>query len=203
MPVPSAVVTAWKARAGHRSPSVVNPSAWEKTPPTMVTIHIKPASNNTTPATPTMILILYLLARTGHFGLVKDSSSHGLHDHPQRQHRKQAMKQISRPHFGAQARDLAAEHVRHAVRNSDQPQKPGDDRAYPPPHLPHLPVIKRVSPYLWFPRGPGRPAARSEAAWDGPSPARTRRRPAVGAVPARRGTLERCQPHRAVARFRS
>jgi hypothetical protein len=203
MPVPSAVVTAWKARPGHRSPNVVDPSAWEKTPPTTVTIHIKPASNNTTPATPTMILILYLIARTGHFGPVKDSSSHGLHDHPQRQHRKQAMKQISRPHFGAQARDLAAEHVRHQVHNSDQTDNPGDQGTNPPPHPSHLLVTQWFSLYQWFLHGPLHRAAQSAAAWGGPPPTRTRRHPAVETGPARRGTPERCQPHRAVARFRS
>jgi hypothetical protein len=125
------------------------------------------------------------------------------HDQPQGQHRKQAVEQVSRPHLGAQARDLATEHVRHQVYNSDQTDEPGDKGANPPPHLPHLPVIKRVSLCLWFPRGPDRPAARSEAAWDGPSPPRTRRHPVAGARPARPAALGRCKPRRAVARLPS
>jgi hypothetical protein len=169
----------------------------------MVAIHIRPNRISTTPATPRIILILHLLGRTGHLGLVKDSGSHGLHDHPQSQHGEQSVEQVARPHLGAHTRNLGAENFRHAVQNSDQSQKPGDDSAYPPPHPSHLLVIQQANLYQWFPHGLIHRATRSEVAWDGPSPPHTRQHLAAGAVPAPPGAPERCRPRRAPARCRS
>jgi hypothetical protein len=44
------------------------------------------------------------------------------------------MEEIAWQQLGAQARDLAAEHVRKDVHNSDQANQPGKECTNPPPH---------------------------------------------------------------------
>ena len=43
---PIAMQTAWKARPGASSTTLVNPGAWEKTPPIMEAIQTRPRSRN-------------------------------------------------------------------------------------------------------------------------------------------------------------
>lgn len=69
------------------------------------------------------------------------SGAEGLEDEPQGEHGKEAVEKITRPQLGAQARDLAAEHVRHQVHNSDQANEPGHECANPPPHLAPPPCV--------------------------------------------------------------
>jgi hypothetical protein len=55
------VLTTWNMIPGHRRLRLVNPSAWEKTPPKMVTIHIVPTSSNRIARMRHTVFIVYLL----------------------------------------------------------------------------------------------------------------------------------------------
>jgi hypothetical protein len=59
--IPRPVLTTWNIIPGHSWLRLVYPSAWEKTPPNIVTIHMMPTSTNRIPRMLHTIFIVYLL----------------------------------------------------------------------------------------------------------------------------------------------